>query len=50
MNHLVPTVKKHSESSAFLNSETLQEVFEVVKQMIDTLAEVGDIHKSTYIA
>ncbi|SJL00968.1 uncharacterized protein ARMOST_04282 [Armillaria ostoyae] len=40
MTHLVPSVKKPSESSELLDSETLQKAFEVVKQMIDTLAEV----------
>ncbi|PBK98114.1 hypothetical protein ARMGADRAFT_568599 [Armillaria gallica] len=40
MTHLVPSVKKPSESSELLDSETLQKVFEVVKQMVDTLAEV----------
>ncbi len=50
MTHLIPNVKKPSESSKLLDSETLQEVFEVVKQMIDTLVEVGNICKSTYIA
>ncbi len=50
MTHLVSSVKKPSESSELLDSETLQNVLEVVKQMIDTLAEVGDIHTLTYIS
>ncbi len=49
MTHLVPSVQKPSENSELLDSETLQKVFKVVKQMIDTLAEVGDIRKSIYI-
>ncbi len=49
MTHLIPSIKKPPESSGLLDSETLQKVFEVVKQMIDTLAEVGDICKSIYI-
>ncbi|SJL17586.1 uncharacterized protein ARMOST_21138 [Armillaria ostoyae] len=39
MTDVVANTKEPSESSELLDSETLQKVFEVVKQMIDTLAE-----------
>ncbi|KAK0438238.1 hypothetical protein EV421DRAFT_2021353 [Armillaria borealis] len=39
MTDVVANTNEPSESSELLDSETLQKVFEVVKQMIDTLAE-----------
>ncbi|PBK98170.1 hypothetical protein ARMGADRAFT_1161666 [Armillaria gallica] len=40
MTDVVANTNEPSESSKLLDGETLQKVFEVVKQMIDTLAEV----------
>ncbi len=50
MTNVVMNMNEPSESSKLLDSETLQKVFEVVKQMINTLAEVGAIHKSIDIS
>ncbi len=45
MTDFVANTDEPSKSSELLDRETLQKVFEVVKQMIDILAEVGKFCK-----
>ncbi len=45
MTDFVTNTDEPSKSSELLDRETLQKVFEVVKQMIDILAEVGKFCK-----